>query len=335
MNVEEIPLDHQFVLNQSEKIIFNNNTTGHSVVTAIDSAVFPVAETYYPDKANFSLVTFIFFNREEKDIFLLGNFANLYTTYQLSRVKLNNSDTNLYAVTLKLPTRAVYFYQFKIDQSFYIDPLNSFSKTLDNGKTWSCFITEGYKTPLIFEEWEVKILQRFVSFVLPFKTAEFKTFVNRHSAQFDNTTRSMLNQLYYDIGVVNFIDKLLARQERHHVINYQLCLSEMKQVLLRLNNTQEPEDMDEYFYARLFEIMEKNDFSVWNKAKYDNPAYFLKALRRHIITGAFSHPRHGGNTQALGWQFLADLLSNKPEDNLFDWRQALEIPLGNNKDYIA
>lgn len=332
MNIQEIPLDHQFVLNQSEKIIFKNNTTD---ISAIDSAVFPVIQTYYPDKANFNLVTFIFFSQAEKDIFLLGNFANLYTNYQLSRVKFNDSNTHFYAITLKLPNKSLYFYQFKIDHNFTLDPLNSFSKTLDNGETWSCFTTEGYKTPIIFEDWEVKILQRVVSYILPFKTNEFKTFINRHSAQFDNTTRSMVNQLYYDIGTVNFIDKLLARNEQHHVISYRLCISEMKNVLLRINTTQEPEDMDEYFYAKLFEIMANNDHTIWDKSVYAEPAYFLKVLRRHIITAAFSHPRHGGNTQALGWQFLADLLQNKPEDNLFDWQQALEKPLGTNKDYIA
>ena len=43
----------------------------------------------------------------------------------------------------------------------------------------------------------------------------------------------------------------------------------------------------------------------WDRAVYDNPGYFLYILRRHTWTGAFSHPKYGGNPGGLGWAFLS------------------------------
>ena len=82
--------------------------------------------------------------------------------------------------------------------------------------------------------------------------------------------------------------------------------------------------------------MKTNDFNYWDKSKYNEPSYFLKILRRHIITAAFSHPKHGGNTHAIGWKFIEDLTKDKVDaTSNFDWQQSLEKQLGKNNEYIA
>jgi hypothetical protein len=56
-------------------------------------------------------------------------------------------------------------------------------------------------------------------------------------------------------------------------------------------------------------------------------------LRRHAYTGAFSHPKYGGNASALGWRYLADRFRDANGATLFDWERAIESPLGINTDY--
>ncbi len=329
---EELPIDHQYILNLSGKITGRSNTP------------FPIVDTFLDTEKNsfFNQVTFVYYSEQTNNaqdkiaIFLIGNFDSLHTKRKLHQIIFNNELTRFYAITLKLPVKKRYHYQFLIDDSHIIDPLNTLTKQLDNNVIWSEFFTESIKSNIILEEWEAQILRRLISYILPFKTNEFKTFVKNHQGQFSELTKSLISQISYDIGCVNFIDKLISRDELHHIINYKLCLKEIKRILFALNTFQEPKEMDEYFYQRIYQIMSQNDFTIWNKATYENPSYFIMVLRRHIITAAFSHPKHGGNTDALGWQFLDSLLRNNNHDGAgFDWQQALEKPLGINNDYIG
>jgi hypothetical protein len=56
-------------------------------------------------------------------------------------------------------------------------------------------------------------------------------------------------------------------------------------------------------------------------------------LRRHAITGAFVHPRHGGNSGTAGWRYLESRYVDSGGQTLFDWAKAIEAPLGRNVDY--
>jgi hypothetical protein len=44
------------------------------------------------------------------------------------------------------------------------------------------------------------------------------------------------------------------------------------------------------------------------------------------MTGAFVHPRHGGNSGTAGWAYLQDRYP-------FEWQVAIEAPLGASTDY--
>jgi hypothetical protein len=56
-------------------------------------------------------------------------------------------------------------------------------------------------------------------------------------------------------------------------------------------------------------------------------------LRRHAVTTAFSHPRYAGNVGAAGWAYLEYRYADSNKQTLFDWRAALERPLGTNPYY--
>lgn len=338
----EIPLDHQHILNLSNKIIGKSNIA------------FPVVETYYTTATNneknnaeksrekrYSRVTFVYSasltnKKKQNSIYLIGNFDALYKKKKMHQVFFDESPTRFWAITLKLPTNHLYKYRFLVNNSFIIDPLNTLAKDSDNNIKWSLFFTDYYKTAVILEKWELEILQRLTAYILPFKTNEFTTFVNQQQSQFNNSTKTQISQLNYDVGCVNFIDKLIAKDEPQHIITYKICLKEIKRVLVMLNSFQEPKNMDDTFYQRIYQIMNKKDFTIWNKDIYEDPSYFLKVLRRHIITATFSHPKHGGNTNALGWQFLDSVLSDGKHENAgYDWQQAMEKPLGTNQEYIG
>ena len=336
MRVEVLPTNDQLVLNYSSKII---TTIENNIQSTKNDPAFPIVIPFFSDRLKYNEVTFIYFSNDLTDnqdnaIFVVGNFDHLYASFQLKPVYFLNEKTEFYAITLKLPVARFFRYRLKKDNTFFNDPLNPLTITTDNGSEWSAFHTESYKAPLCFEEWEQKLLKRFISFILPLHTDEFKTFIKSHSGKFDNETKSLVSRLDYDLGVTNFIDKLLARYEPHHLIRYKKCLVEMQRLLLEKNKTQEPEHMDDNCYEWLYETMKTPNSEHW-RLKEINSVDFLKTFRRHIITGALSHPRHGGNTNAIGWNFLESILSDNKGNTYFNWHRALEKPLGNNEDYIA
>src|SRR5687768_17789482 len=86
-------------------------------------------------------------------------------------------------------------------------------------------------------------------------------------------------------------------------------------------------------YVRLYDEMAAGNVPGWDYGRYDNPRFFLQLLRRHTLTGAFSHPRHGGNVLAAGWAYLQERYRDADGETLFNWRKAIEAPLGDNLDY--
>jgi hypothetical protein len=126
---------------------------------------------------------------------------------------------------------------------------------------------------------------------------------------------------------VNFIDKLVAGPERHHLDDYRACLKQIDRVIRLRNPFQEPREMELGVYEQLYADLASNSLPGWDYGAYDSPPHFLRVLRRHTYTGVFAHPRYGGNPGGLAWDYLAEAFGP------FDWRQALERPLGTNAEY--
>jgi hypothetical protein len=64
-------------------------------------------------------------------------------------------------------------------------------------------------------------------------------------------------------------------------------------------------------------------------------SFVLQLIRRHTVTGAFSHPKYGGNIGAAGWEFLSETFRNEQGCTDFNWKQAIEHSLGENADYFG
>jgi hypothetical protein len=118
--------------------------------------------------------------------------------------------------------------------------------------------------------------------------------------------------------------------------------------LLRQRNPyEEPGRIATSFYAELYDQLAGTaPIPGWDYSRYGNPRFFLQLLRRHTYTGAFSHPKYGGNAGAAGWAYLAANLRDPqsgslpvqtadagPSPSYFDWAHGLERPLGRNPEY--
>ena len=95
----------------------------------------------------------------------------------------------------------------------------------------------------------------------------------------------------------------------------------------------DPVDAPPELYADLYDQMATDRVDGWDTSRYGSPRYFLLLLRRHAMTGAFVHPRHGGNSGTAGWMYLEDRFRDSAGQTLFDWRASIEEPLGHNHDY--
>jgi hypothetical protein len=219
--------------------------------------------------------------------------------------------------------------------------------TLADGTQWSRFFTDYCTDILCFERWEVSLLERLTNHILPFRTTEGQRFLNIYYNNVDRESKvtqyAKAYRLDQPVGVVNFIDKILARQESHRLIDYKICLEQVDRVLRLRDPYQDPERMPAQLYAELYDQMSSGGFLAgWDYSRYGNPRFFLQLLRRHTHTGAFSHPKHGGNAAGAGWAYLANNLIDPATGRLpdqltapayFDWRRGLEPPLGRNAEY--
>jgi hypothetical protein len=135
------------------------------------------------------------------------------------------------------------------------------------------------------------------------------------------------------VGVANYIDCILAREESHRLVDYRLCLREIARILKERFPVRALADVPREAFAALYGELARNDVPGWDYTRYGEPRFFLKLLRRHAITGAFAHPDYGGNTGGAGWAFLRDRFLDKHQRTLFDFGQALEPGLGDNPAY--
>lgn len=262
---------------------------------------------------------------------VIGTFHNLYQAVPLARVLFEGEPTRYFAASFVVPRRQRHAYRFLVDGRFINDPINPQTQIDESGSAWSAFFTEEFTEPMVFERWELEILYRIVTRIAPFRTEDANNFMTRfyfyQDKQARNDVFSNIYRLDDSVGEVNFIDNLLAREERHHLIDYRICLRLIDGLLRQRNPFLEPTEMPETLYADLYDQMATDSVPGWDTTQYGSPLYFLQLLRRHAAMGAFSHPRYGGNTGAAGWAYLAETVGP------FNWRPAIEPPCGISPDY--
>ncbi len=289
----------------------------------------------------FNEVTFVYRRAPgpERSVAVVGTFADLWDPIALRSV----AGTPYLTTTVVVPKGQVHTYRFLVDGEPILDPVNPQRSVLDNGRTWSRFFTQLCAIPLSLDERETSVLQALAGHLLPFRVdggnkQEIQSLLRGYYRDLDRRPMHLryLHAYLPDaaIGVVNFIDKLLAREESHHVVDYRICLSQIRELMrLRFPGTP-PEAIPADGIALLFEQMQRGVVPGWDPDRYKEPAYFAKLLRRHVFTGAFSHPKYGGNAGVAGWAFLEKYFRD-PVTNatLFDWRAAVEKPLGTSTSY--
>lgn len=351
MAVQILVKDDTYVLNQCAKYLARNNTDprhnfgqfdpGDIRSRICESWRFPIVDVY-SDGVNFEStyaqneVTFVYAHEGStppQQISVVGTFSNLYEPIPLRQV----GDSKYFTVTVLVPKGEIHTYKFILDGAAIVDPINPQRVTLDNGKVWSRFFTFLCTTPLTLEQWERDLLARLTYHVLPFRTKDAQDFLNRYYYGLDRQAKDTqfihAYRLDEPVGAVSFIDNLLAREENHHLIDYKICLTMISEILRKRNPFVELTLMPATMYEDLYKEMATGNVNGWDYNRYSEPRYFLQLLRRHTYTGAFSHPRYGGNIGASGWAYLEETFRDQNGKSAFDWRKALEIPLGGNADY--
>ncbi|MCC6858043.1 MAG: gluconate 2-dehydrogenase subunit 3 family protein, partial [Bryobacterales bacterium] len=265
---------------------------------------------------------------------VIGTFAPLYEEISLRRIP----DTPYFAVTVMVPKGEVHTYRYLVDGRQELDPVNPQSEMADNGRVWSRFFTQGCTRRLCFEPWEMDILARLTDHILPFRTPDGQRFLDQYYKDLDRAGKENQYPGAYrfdeSVGVANFIDKVVAREENHHLVDYKICLGLINRLLRQRNPFVEPRLISKEMYIELYDQMASGNVPGWDYGAYSNPRYFLQLLRRHAITGAFAHPKYSGNSGAGGWAYLSERYRDpQTGKTLFDWRRSLEKPLGINEFY--
>lgn len=296
-----------------------------------------------------NLVTFVYKTApgDATPVSVLGTFASLCEPLLLQRVLFEGEDTGYRSISVGIPKGELHTYKMLVADKYFPDPINPQRVMLGNGRVWSRFFTDEYLQPLILELWELRLLYRLVEQILPFRTSEAENFLNRYYFDRDKEGRVIRRRenevpkafrLDGSVGEVNAIDKLLAREEAHRLIDYRICLKQIDKALRTMNPYVDPYQMSDKLYIELYNQMaasKPGDGSVpgWDYNSYSNPAYFIYLLRRHAVTTAFSHPKYAGNVGGAGWAYLSERYTDSDGGNVFDWEPALEKPLGTNEYY--
>ena len=350
--------DHQYVLNYCMKYITRYNTDHrHSFAEETKDALsgticeawrFPIVDSYcggaesVQRASDFSLynqVTFVFYDAlgTRKSVSVLGTFYTLYQPINLTPIVFAGDPTPYWAVSVAVPKREVHRYRFLVDDENVNDPINPQTMTLPNGRTWSRFFTEACTENLVLEDWEQIILHRLAGQIAPLRTEDGERFLDQFYAGIDNAKEKAAYAYRFDesVGEVSFIDNILGREEHHRIVDYKICLTLLNQVLRQRDALHEPGDMPDSIYVALYAEMAADQVHGWDTTRYSSPLFFLNILRRHIATGVFSHPKYGGNAAGAGWAYLEDRYRAVDGSSLFQWRDALEPPLGTNSDYFG
>jgi hypothetical protein len=313
---------------------------------------FPVVDTYAGGISaladpttwdQYNEVTFIYAGTDTqtpKSVNVVGTFDTLHTPLPLKQTMFEGEPTRYWSLTFAVPKGEMHRYRFVVDGAAPInDPINPQQMTLDNKVVWSRFITEAFTGPLVFERWELDLLDRLSTEILPFQTPDATNFLSRFYNYLDSAKKkSAYNNVFRmdsSVGEVNFIDNILAREEWHRLADYRICLRMVDKILRSRDPYVDPCKMDTQTYQDLYNEMATGSVAGWDTSLYSSPSYFLTILRRHMVMGAFSHPKYGGNVGASGWAFLSERYKDAAGNTLFNWGRALEPGLGTNQDYLG
>lgn len=314
--------------NQEPRSSYNGHLAGDPRAQISEAWRFPVIDRHYDpnDQVDRNLVTFVFFDRRlHHTVELFSTATGLHRRVPLNRV----ADTSYYTVSVLVPKGQVHVYLFVVDGRITPDPINPQQQQRDSGGIWSRFFTEECRERLTFEDWEWRLVDRLTDHILPFRTKEVERWLDTN----------LPYRLDRSVGVVNFIDKILAREEAHRRIDYTVCLELVRDLMRARFPVIAPEAVPREAFELLYDQMAQADTGLqvpdWDHTRYKAPSFFLRLLRRHTFTGAFCHPSYGGNIEAIGWRFLEDRYRDANGKTLFDWKQAIEKPLGNDPSYYG
>ena len=191
--------DDAYVLNYATKCLARFNTDRrHSYGPAGTQAPrdnvaeawrFPIIDTYGggADGVNaaaafndYNTVTFVYAGADPKSpasVGVIGTFATLYEPLPLRQVHWEGEPTRFWALRYAVPKGQKHRYQFLIDSAFPVnDPINPQEQSEDNGIVWSVFFTDAYSSPVVMERWELEILYRLTTEILPFQTSGASNF---------------------------------------------------------------------------------------------------------------------------------------------------------------
>lgn len=313
---------------------------------------FPIVEADRPDVGGdaivaSNLVTFIQRSHagDTRAFTVLGTFAGLNNPLPMRRVLFEGEDTGFRALSVVVGKSQLHTYKIGVDGRYEPDTINPQRTILPTGYVWSRFFTDSFLQPIVLEPWEVRLLYRLVEQIMPFRTDEAENFLQRHYFTMSRDQRKAelpkAFRLDGSVGEVNAIDKMLAREEAHRLTDYRICLKQIDRVLRTQNPLLDPDDMSSEEYNHIYDRIaasKARDGSIpgWDYTAYEDPAYFLYLLRRHVVTAAFGHPRYGGNVGTAGWAYLAEtrrFVDPKTGKTLFEWQPALEPPIGSSPHY--
>lgn len=352
MPAETVAKSPEYVLNHCTKLLARDTTDArHSYFGTYDGQPrasvseawrFPIIDTHDgpgDDRHEWNDVTFVFAGPADQDgpasVGVLTTCHALHEPLPLERV----GDSRYRARALKVHGGRRHRYRFVVDGQAMLDPLNPQVAVQPSGEAWSTFFTWAYNQPVTFEPWEYALLDRLVRHILPFNAPEVKNFLQR-GAFADGVLARNLFRLDASLGVANYVDKVVAREERHQLYAYRTCLEMIDRVLRKRTGGSDPQFVQEEHYERVYEEMANNPGALfadgWDASRYGSPPYFLWLLRRHAWTGAFAHPKYGGNPGGLAWTFLSERYRTTDPAapaTAFDWRQAVEPPLGTSSEY--
>jgi hypothetical protein len=323
---------------------FGQYQTGDPRAAISDAWRFPVVDTFWDgasavDSYRYNRVTFVCDGRASHpgSVEVVGTFGDLYTPITLPPISFAGQPTGYYAVAVQVPKSQVHIYKYRVDGGWQLDPVNPQQTVVDNGQLWSRFFTDDCPMPIELSRRERDLLSRLITPLLPFRLPENQVFIRTVFDNLDQAARAEQFPLAYlldeDVGAVNYIDKVIAREERHNAYAYHTCLAIIDGILRARNGAEDPLNVPLDQYTKLYDEMGTDHVDGWDTNRYGSPRFFLLMLRRHSITGAFAHPRYGGNSGAAGWEYLEDRYTDQGGATLFDWRRAIEAPLGHSTDY--
>ncbi|GJM64926.1 hypothetical protein PEDI_54780 [Persicobacter diffluens] len=320
--------------------IYTDGQISSTATNITESWRFPIVECIFDDtKENkgydINEVTFIWCDYSKASdnlmVELFGTFNKLYEPILLQRVE----QSMYYAATIEVPKGEVHYYKFRVNGQILLDPINP-QRHIDSGnEEWSRFFTENCNIPITLEKWERDLLDRICNHILPFRTEDGQRFIKNYYQLLDSDERRAVAKLDESVGAVNYIDKVLGREESHFLGNYKTCLAIIDRILRNRNSFVEPSEQEAEAFKTLYDQMMNNNVSDWEFQNYGNPRHFIELLRRHTFTGAFCHPKYGGNIGAAGWEYLSERFKDEEGNTLFNWKAAIEKPLGIEQEYHA